>query len=61
LFRVLFPLVILIYVSTVYGRYHYVSDGVAGIIAGFVVLGTSSKLSALLERLWNGLPSRRVA
>lgn len=55
LFHILLPLVLMIYVSTVYGRYHYVSDGVAGIIAGLIVLGTSSQLSAWFERRWTAL------
>ncbi|MFM8568766.1 MAG: phosphatase PAP2 family protein [Candidatus Kapaibacterium sp.] len=61
LFRPLFPLVILIYVSTVYGRYHYVSDGVAGIVAGAIVLATSSKLSAFLEGMWRREPATGAA
>jgi membrane-associated phospholipid phosphatase len=31
-FRVALPIVLILYVSTVYGRYHYASDAVAGIL-----------------------------
>jgi membrane-associated phospholipid phosphatase len=34
LYRVLFPLVVSLAVSTIYGRFHYVSDVVAGILVG---------------------------
>lgn len=36
LFWVLLPIVLSLFVSTVYGRYHYVSDVIGGLIAGFV-------------------------
>ncbi len=47
----LLPVVLILYVSTVYGRYHYVSDGVVGIIAGVVVLLAAPALSRLLQAL----------
>ena len=46
LFFALLPIVLTIYVSTVYGRYHYASDSVAGIAAAVIVL----KLSPLVVR-----------
>jgi membrane-associated phospholipid phosphatase len=35
---VLTPVILSLYVSTVYGRYHYTSDAIAGIITAVVVL-----------------------
>jgi membrane-associated phospholipid phosphatase len=58
LYWILLPLVLMIYISTVYGRYHYVSDGAVGIITGFFVLRTSKGLSRALERMWNTLRGR---
>jgi len=36
LYRVLFPLVVSLAISTIYGRFHYVSDVVAGILVGAI-------------------------
>jgi membrane-associated phospholipid phosphatase len=43
-FYVLLPIIILLYISTVYGRYHFAMDGVTGIIAAFLVVKVSPKL-----------------
>jgi len=44
------PVIIALYVSTVYGRFHYVTDMIAGIAAGvFVIL-----VAPVIERAWNG-------
>jgi membrane-associated phospholipid phosphatase len=43
-FWVILPIIILLYISTVYGRYHFAMDGVAGIIVGILVVKLSSKL-----------------
>ncbi len=37
-FRVALPIVLVIYVSTIYGRYHYASDGVAGILTAVAIV-----------------------
>jgi len=50
-FWLLAPVILSLYVSTFYGRYHYVSDSLTGIAAGFLVLG----LAPLLVRSWNRL------
>lgn len=47
----LLPVVLVLYVSTVYGRYHYISDGIVGIIAGVAVLMTAPALSRTLQKL----------
>jgi membrane-associated phospholipid phosphatase len=48
-FCVLAPIVLSLYVSTVYGRFHYASDVVAGIAAAFLAM----LLGNLLIRAWN--------
>ena len=48
-FYVLTPIVLSLYVSTVYGRFHYASDVVAGIAAAFLAM----LLGNLLIRAWN--------
>jgi membrane-associated phospholipid phosphatase len=50
-FWLLAPVILCLYVSTFYGRYHYVSDSLAGIAVGLLVLG----LAPLLVRGWNRL------
>lgn len=37
LFFVILPIILLLYISTVYGRYHYAMDGVLGILLAFIV------------------------
>jgi len=44
------PIILSLYVSTVYGRFHYVSDMIIGIAAGVLVLVTAPAI----ERAWNG-------
>jgi membrane-associated phospholipid phosphatase len=53
-FWLLTPVILCLYVSTFYGRYHYVSDSIAGIAAGLLVLG----LAPLLLHGWNRLAGR---
>jgi membrane-associated phospholipid phosphatase len=49
------PVMISLYISTVYGRFHYLSDMVLGIAAGlFVIL-----LAPWIERAWNGRSGAR--
>lgn len=44
IFFVILPIIILLYISTVYGRYHYAMDGVFGIITAFFVVKFSQIL-----------------
>jgi membrane-associated phospholipid phosphatase len=44
---VMLPIIILLYVSTVYGRYHFAMDGVTGIAAAFLVVWLSPKIISL--------------
>ena len=47
-FWLLLPVVVSLYVSTFYGRYHYVSDAVLGIATAVVAV----RLAPVLSRLW---------
>ena len=49
LFWWLLPLVLSLYISTFYGRYHYVSDAVLGIATALVAI----KLAPVLLRAWS--------
>lgn len=49
-FLALAPIMISLYASTVYGRFHYVTDMVAGIAAGLLAI----LIAPVLERAWNG-------
>lgn len=49
LFWILAPVVLSLYVSTVYGRYHYISDSIAGIILGIIVILAGPPI----VRAWN--------
>lgn len=51
-FWVLSPIILSLYASTVYGRFHYVTDMVTGIAAGLLVI----VIAPLLARAWNGRP-----
>ncbi len=44
LFYALTPIILSLYVSTFYGRFHYVTDAVLGIIVAFVAIGLAPKL-----------------
>ncbi len=48
-FFFLVPIILSLYVSTVYGRFHYVSDMVIGIAAGLLALLAAPRL----EKAWN--------
>ena len=41
------PIIILLYLSTIYGRYHFAMDGVTGIAAAFFVIWFSPKIIKL--------------
>lgn len=42
-FYVILPIILLLYISTVYGRYHYAMDGVIGIILALIIIKITSK------------------
>jgi membrane-associated phospholipid phosphatase len=44
---VLLPIIVLLYISTVYGRYHFAMDGVTGIAAAFLVVRLSPKFISM--------------
>jgi membrane-associated phospholipid phosphatase len=44
------PIILSLYVSTVYLRFHYITDAVVGIAAGLLVIAVAPSL----ERAWNG-------
>lgn len=48
-FWILSPVIISLYISTFYCRYHYLTDAVIGIIAAFIALALAPKLI----KLWN--------
>ncbi|HSQ36024.1 MAG TPA: phosphatase PAP2 family protein [Candidatus Binatia bacterium] len=50
-FWLLAPVILCLYISTIYGRYHYVTDSLLGIAAGLLVIG----VAPLLLRGWNRL------
>lgn len=50
-FWILTPIVLSLYVSTFYGRYHYVTDAVIGVLVAFVAFA----LVPVLLRLWEKL------
>ena len=53
-FYVLMPIMLSLYVSTFYGRYHYVTDAVLGVAVAFVALA----LVPFLIRLWDWVVAR---
>ncbi len=53
-FYVLIPIMLSLYVSTFYGRYHYVTDAVLGVVVAFVALA----LLPFLIRLWDWVVAR---
>jgi len=56
-FYILAPIVLTLYVSTVYGRYHYVTDSLAGLALGiFALLACPA-----MVRAWNRRAGRRRA
>ncbi|MGB2868711.1 MAG: phosphatase PAP2 family protein [Bacteroidota bacterium] len=56
-FYVLIPVVLSLYVSTFYGRYHYVTDAVAGVVVAFVALA----IAPALMKLWDRVATRFAA
>ncbi len=53
-FWVLAPIMISLYISTFYGRYHYVTDAVVGILVALIAL----KVSPFLMKWWDELISK---
>lgn len=54
-FYILSPIILSLYVSTVYGRYHYVTDSMAGIALGLFALWACPAM----VRAWNRRAERR--
>ncbi len=50
-FYVMTPIVLSLYVSTFYGRYHYLTDAVVGIIVAFAALALAPKLMKVWDRI----------
>ena len=44
------PVILTLYIATVYGRYHYTSDMIAGILTGLGVLRISPRIAKLMDR-----------
>jgi membrane-associated phospholipid phosphatase len=54
-FWVLSPVIISLYASTFYGRYHYVTDAVVGVLVAFIAVWAAP----FLMRLWDRLATRQ--
>jgi membrane-associated phospholipid phosphatase len=54
-FLMLAPIMLSLYVSTVYGRFHYVSDAVIGIAAALLVI----LAAPAIEKAWESRPGGR--
>jgi hypothetical protein len=55
----LLPVMLSLYVSTVYGRFHYVSDAVIGVAAAAAVLAAGPALERILEGSRPAVPEAR--
>jgi membrane-associated phospholipid phosphatase len=55
-FWILSPVVISLYFSTFYGRYHYVTDAVVGVAVAFLALA----IAPLLMKLWDRIADLKV-
>ncbi|MDD5609691.1 MAG: hypothetical protein PHY57_14335, partial [Ignavibacterium sp.] len=51
-FIILFP-VILLYISTVYGRFHYALDSLSGIVTGFLSIKTYPLVIRIIDIVKN--------
>lgn len=56
-FWVMSPVIISLYISTFYGRYHYLTDAVVGVIVAFIALA----LAPMLMRFWDRIAESREA
>ncbi|MBM4169993.1 MAG: hypothetical protein FJ215_12685 [Ignavibacteria bacterium] len=54
-FYVITPVILSLYLSTFYGRYHYLTDAVVGIVTAYVAI----RLSPLMQVVWERLVDRR--
>ena len=54
-FWILSPIVVSLYISTFYCRYHYVTDAVVGILVAFLALATAP----VLMKMWDTMVSRK--
>jgi membrane-associated phospholipid phosphatase len=59
-FWVLAPIVLSLYVSTFYGRYHYVTDAVTGILVAFMALALVPALIRLWEKMARTKPEKGI-
>lgn len=50
LFFIMCPIVVTLFVATVYGRFHYVSDVIAGLIVGGISILVCDKISVIWQR-----------
>jgi len=57
IFKIFFPLILSLYISTVYGRYHYAWDAIAGILVGILVTKNKSILFKYFQNV--NLPIRK--
>ena len=53
------PVVLTLYVSTVYCRYHYLGDAVTGIAVGVLVVAVSPSLISISERMFRSIGGAR--
>lgn len=53
------PIVVTLYLSTVYCRYHYLWDAVSGVVVGFLVVVWSPTLTAVVNKLLRPVSSPR--
>lgn len=54
-FYVLAPVILSLYISTCYGRFHYITDSVVGIVCGLAMF----LAAPVLGRAWNAAAARR--
>ncbi|HEX9007610.1 MAG TPA: phosphatase PAP2 family protein [Bacteroidota bacterium] len=48
-FYIILPVILMLYMATVYGRFHYVADSVAGVLTALVVLRVSPLAGKVVE------------
>lgn len=53
-FWILTPVIVSLYVSTFYGRYHYVTDAVVGVLVAFLAVWVAPVLMRMWDRLVGG-------
>lgn len=51
IFWLFLPLVLMIYISTVYGRFHYLSDGIAGLLVGFLAAWAGPRINSWWDKV----------